>query len=42
MDVVVYDPRTGEVLHAGPEGQTIHAAPVGLTFSCGCAVTIPL
>ena len=42
LDVVVYDPRTGEVVHATPEGQTIHAAPVDLAFVCGCTVTIPL
>ena len=41
-NVVVYDPRTGEVLHATPEGQTTHQAPVDLLFACGCAVTIPL
>ena len=40
-DVVVYDPRTGEVVHATPKGQTVHAAPVDLAFACGCAVTIP-
>lgn len=39
---VVYDPRTGEVLHATPEGQTTHQAPVDLDFACGCTVTIPL
>lgn len=41
-DVVVYDPRTGKVVHATPQGQTIHAAPVDLAFACGCTVTIPL
>ena len=41
-DVALYDPRTGEVIHATPQGQTIHAAPVDLTFTCGCVVTIPL
>ena len=41
-DVVVYDPRTGEVIHATSEGQTTHQAPVDLDFICGCAVTIPL
>lgn len=41
-DVVVYDPRTREVIHATPAGQVLHTAPVDLTFSCGCAVTIPL
>ena len=40
-DVVVYDPRKGEVVHATPEGQTVHAAPIDLAFACGCAVTIP-
>ncbi len=40
-DVVVYDPRTGEVVHATPQGQTNHQAPVDLAFACGCAVTIP-
>ncbi|RYG45078.1 Uma2 family endonuclease [bacterium] len=41
-DVVVYDPRTREVIHATPQGQNMHTAPVDLTFACGCAVTIPL
>ncbi|CAN5721405.1 Uma2 family endonuclease [soil metagenome] len=41
-DVVVYDPRTREVIHATPSGQTVHTAPVDLHFACGCAVTIPL
>lgn len=41
-DVVLYDPRTKEVVHATPSGKTIHTAPVDLTFACGCAVTIPL
>ena len=41
-DVVLYDPRTGEVVHATPSGRTVHAAPVELDFACGCAVTIPL
>lgn len=41
-DVVLYDPRTREVVHATPQGQTIHVAPVDLAFACGCAVTIPL
>lgn len=40
-DVVVYDPPTGEVVHATAGGKTVHAAPVDLTFACGCAVTIP-
>lgn len=42
LDVVVYDPRTGEVIHATPEGQTVCRAPVDLNFACGCAVAIPL
>lgn len=41
-DVVLYDPRKNEVVHATPQGRTIHAAPIDLTFACGCAVTIPL
>lgn len=41
-DVVLYDPRTGEVIHATPQGQTTHTAPAELEFACGCAVTIPL
>ena len=41
-DVALYDPRTGEVIHATPYGQTIHAAPVDLTFAYECVVTIPL
>ena len=41
-DVVLYDPRTREVVHATPHSQTVHAAPVELAFACGCAVTIPL
>ena len=41
-DVVLYDPRTREVVHATPEDRTVHVAPVDLTLSCGCAVTIPL
>ena len=40
-DVVVYDPRTGEVAHATATGETRHRAPVELEFACGCAVTIP-
>lgn len=40
-DVVLYDPRKNEVIHATPQGQTLHAAPVDLAFACGCAVTIP-
>lgn len=40
-DVVVYDPRTGEVIHATPQSQTIHTAPVDLAFACGYVVTIP-
>jgi Uma2 family endonuclease len=40
-DVVVYDPRKGEVVHATPAGETVHAAPVDLAFACGCSVTIP-
>ena len=41
-DVVVYDPRTREVVHARAEERTVHHAPVDLTFACGCAVTIPI
>ena len=41
-DVALYDPRTGQVIHATLHGQTVHAAPVDLTFACGCVVTIPL
>ena len=41
-DVVLYDPRKNEVVHATPKGQTLHQAPVDLEFACGCAVTIPL
>jgi Uma2 family endonuclease len=41
-DVVLYDPRTREVIHATSNGRDIHTAPVDLTFACGCAVTIPL
>ena len=41
-DVVVYDPRTGEVVHATPQDQTFYNAPVDLAFACGCSVTIPL
>ena len=40
-DVVVYDPRSSEVVHATPHGQTRHLAPVELAFACGCAITIP-
>lgn len=41
-DVVLYDPRKNEVVHATPHGQTVHSAPVDLSFSCGCAVKVPL
>lgn len=41
-DVVLYDPRKNEAVHATPLGQTLHQAPVDLTFACGCAVSIPL
>ena len=41
-DVALYDPRTGEVIHATTHGRTIYTAPVDLTFACGCVVTIPL
>ena len=41
-DVVIYNPRTLEVLHATPTTRTVHEAPVTLDFACGCTVTIPL
>lgn len=41
-DVVVYDPRSGEVVHFTPVGRSVHAAPVDLAFACGCVVTIPI
>lgn len=41
-DVVLYDPRTREVVHATPQGRSVHVAPVELTFACGCVVSIPL
>ena len=41
-DVVLYDPRTRQVVHATPQGQTVHTAPVDLTFAWECAVSIPM
>ncbi len=41
-DVVLYDPRTREVVHATLNEQMVYTAPVDLSLRCGCAVTIPL
>jgi Uma2 family endonuclease len=41
-DVVIIDPRTGDVSHYS-EGSLNHlSAPVNLTLSCGCSCWIPL
>ena len=38
-DVIVFDPRTGGVVHFRKEGRARHASPVGIALECGCQVT---
>jgi Uma2 family endonuclease len=39
-DIVIFDPKSGDVLHINAEGETHYASPVTLTFACGCVCTV--
>jgi Uma2 family endonuclease len=40
LDVVVFDPRTADVIHHRREVVTRHVSPVTLELLCGCRVTV--
>ena len=40
QDVVLVDPRSGEVTHHRADGETTHRLPVTLDLQCGCRVSI--
>jgi Uma2 family endonuclease len=39
LDVVVFDPRTGNVLHFRKDGRTIQQTPVAIELESGCQAT---
>ena len=41
MDVVIVEPRTGEVWHYRQDGMVEHKAPVTLELQCGCRCAVP-
>ncbi len=40
MDVVAFDPRTGNVIHFRKDGRTLQQTPVTIELQCGCVVTV--
>lgn len=40
LDVVVFDPRTGNVLHFRKDGRSIQQTPVTIELECGCVATV--
>jgi Uma2 family endonuclease len=39
-DIVLFDPRSGEVTHVRADGEQKHVSPVTLTLECGCVCTV--
>ncbi len=39
-DIVIFDPKSGDVLPLTPESETHHVSLVLLTFACGCTCTV--
>lgn len=39
-DVILFDPRTGEVTHRRRDGTTLHTTPITITLECGCQLTV--
>lgn len=40
LDVVVFDPRTGNVLHFRKDSRTIQQTPVEIELECGCVAIV--
>lgn len=39
-DIVIFDPKSGDVLHITAQGEQHYTSPVTLTFACGCVCTV--
>ena len=39
-DVILFDPRTGEVIHRRQDRNEVHQSPVTIKLECGCQITV--
>lgn len=39
-DIVILDPKSGDVLHRSAAGEIHYTSPVALIFACGCTCTV--